>query len=210
MLLIDMTQHTLSSSNKSLLFHCSLFSLLTAPATSLSLKDPTINMSRAYMFKQDPSNIEVDTIRLAYTPFRIKDGPSDDRVAVDAGGRVKLRADSHGDFLLERHTKEDKIAFDAVHVFMVIRQIITMYDRSIRRLARGPLKTKLSAVQWQWGGSRLRVYPHAGMGKNAYYSRSTKSLKFFYFPSHRLDNRAVYTARSYTVVGHARELKDSL
>ena len=73
------------------------------------------------------------------------------------GGRVKVRGDTHGDFLIERTSKEQKKAFDAVHVFMVIRQIITMYDRSLTRLANGPAKTRMRAVQWQWGKSRLRV-----------------------------------------------------
>lgn len=160
------------------------------------------------MYKQDPSNLEVDTIRLAYTPFRIKDGPSDDRVAVDAGNRVKVRGDSDGDFLIERTSKENKKAFDAVHVFMVIRQVITMYDRSLQRLANGPARTRQRAVQWYWGSdSRIRVYPHAGREKNAYYSREEKALKFFYFPSKRNEAKVVYTARSYVVVtssvGHA-------
>jgi hypothetical protein len=159
-------------------------------------------MSRAYMFKQDLSDIAVDRIELAYTPFKIKDGPSDDRVAVDAGGRVKVRADDNGDFLLERHTKEDKKAFDAVHVFMVIRQIITMYDRCLHRLSTGHLRTKIKAVQWQWGESRLRVYPHAGQEMNAYYSRLKKCIKLFYFPSPHNEAKMVYTARSYGVVAH--------
>ena len=159
-------------------------------------------MSRAYMFKPDPNNREVDTIRLAYTPFRIKDGPSDDRVAVDAGGRVKVRGDAHGDFLIERESKEDKKAFDAVHVFMVVRQIITMYDRCLIRVSNGPARTRTRSVQWHWGESRLRVFPHAGVERKAFYSRDQKSLKFFYFPSKKRENKAVYTARSYTVVTH--------
>lgn len=161
-------------------------------------------MSRAYMFKQDPSNLEVDTIRLAYTPFRIRDGPSDERVAVDAGNRVKVRGDSHGDFLIERTNKEQKKAFDAVHVFMVIRQIMTMYDRSLQRLANSPARTRVRAVQWYWGtDSRIRVFPHAGMERNAYYSRQERALKFFFFPSKRNEAKVVYTARSYVVVAHS-------
>lgn len=163
-------------------------------------------MSRAYMFKQDPSNLAVDTIRVAYTPFRIRDGPSDERVAVDAGNRVKVRGDSHGDFLIERTSKEEKKAFDAVHVFMVIRQILTMYDRSLQRIANSPAapRTRLRAVQWYWGtDSRIKVFPHAGMERNAYYSRGEKALKFFYFPSKRNEAKVVYTARSYVVVVHS-------
>ena len=62
-------------------------------------------------------------------------------------------------------------------------------------------------VPWQWntGGNTtpLSVYPHAGVTQNAYYSRSQKALRFFYFdtnappPSH-----TVFTCRSFDIVAH--------
>jgi hypothetical protein len=80
-------------------------------------------MSRAYIFKQDPSTTEIEPIRLTYTPFRIRDGPSDDRVVINGG--VSVKGDARGDFLVKRTTKQEQKAFDSVHVFMVIRQALT-------------------------------------------------------------------------------------
>jgi hypothetical protein len=72
---------------------------------------------------QLPSTTEIEPIRLTYTPFRIRDGPSDDRVVINGG--VSVKGDARGDFLVRRTTKQEQKAFDSVHVFMVIRQALT-------------------------------------------------------------------------------------
>ncbi|HBE36263.1 MAG TPA: hypothetical protein DD990_34475, partial [Cyanobacteria bacterium UBA11368] len=87
-------------------------------------------------------------------------------------------------------------AFDAVHTSTVVRQVVTMYQRV--------LKKKL-AWQWNINGNTeaIEVYPHAGETANAYYSREEKALKFFYFtPRNPAAKSKVYTCRSLDVVAH--------
>jgi hypothetical protein len=54
-------------------------------------------------------------------------------------------------------------------------------------------------IPWAFAGNRLTVVPHAGCGKNAFYDRKSKSLKFYYFES---DLGTVYTCLSTDIVNH--------
>ncbi len=84
--------------------------------------------------------------------------------------------------------------FDSVHTFTVVRQTLTMYQRALGGIA----------LPWQWNGATntdpLSVYPRAGVTQNAYYSRTEKALKFFYFTP--ASAPTVYTCRSFDIVAH--------
>lgn len=147
--------------------------------------------SRVLIWKQDPTVDEMG-IREAFIPGLIVEGPKDSRI--ETKGIPAVSPNAMGDFIQTPGTD----AFDAVHTFSVVRQSLTMYQRSLGA----------HPVPWQWNSSTntdpLEVYPH-GLSDtmNAFYSRSSKALKFGDFnqpgssPPHR-----VYTCRSLDIVSH--------
>jgi hypothetical protein len=148
--------------------------------------------ARVLMWKQDPAVSEIG-VRKAFLPRRVFTGPKDSRISIQ--GLPLVVPNVFGDMIVDPAT--DPEGFDAVHTFAVVRQVLTMYQRF--RLP--------APVPWQWntGGNTepLSVHPRAGVTKNAYYSRSQKALRFFYFdtstppPSH-----TVYLCRSFDIVAH--------
>ena len=151
---------------------------------------PLVLGTRVLMWKQDPTVGEIG-VRKAFLPGHVKAGPLDSRIRIE--GMPPVSPNTFGDFIGVPGTA----AFDSIHTFAVVRQVLTMYQR-----ARGG-----AVLPWQWntGGNidPLRVFPHAGETQNAFYSRSEKALKFFFFdttsppPLHR-----VFTCRSLDIVAH--------
>jgi hypothetical protein len=144
------------------------------------------------MWKQDPSVKEIG-IRKAFLPKRVFTGPKDSRIVIQ--GLPLVVPNVFGDLIVD--PAADAEAFDAVHTFAVVRQVLTMYQRF--RLPK--------PVPWQWntGGNTdpLSVYPRAGATQNAYYSRNQKALRFFYFDSATpAPSHTVYTCRSFDIVAH--------
>ena len=152
--------------------------------------------SRVLIYKQDPSVSEIG-IRKAFLPHRPASGPRDARVAIQ--GVPAVSANSLGDFVVVPDPSNATVmeAFDAVHTFSVVRMTLTMIQRALGA----------AVVPWQWntGGNVdvLDVYPHAGVTMNAYYSRTNKCLKFFYFtPPGSPTPPLTYTCRSLDIVAH--------
>ncbi|MGI4845431.1 MAG: hypothetical protein ACRYF7_19135 [Janthinobacterium lividum] len=158
--------------------------------------------ARVLMWKQDPSVGEIGT-RRAYLPGPVLAGPRDARIAPGAPGIDPVEPNAMGDFV----TQPDTPQFDAVHTFAVVRQTLTMYQRSM--LAAG-LDMPLP---WQWNTSMdtrpLAVYPY-GLPNvmNAFYSRTQACLKFGDFippgvgGSPADESARVYTCRSFDIVAH--------
>jgi hypothetical protein len=146
-------------------------------------------MSRALIWKQDPS-VPVSGIRMVYLPNIIKSGPRDDQIEIV--GMNPVRGDNNNDFIMDPWKQPED--FDAVHTFVVVRQVMTMYQRALWRIGRE------KPLNWQWGSNiPLKVYPMAGNQPNAYYSRQGQCLKFFYF---KRNGKTIYTNRSFDVVAH--------
>jgi hypothetical protein len=107
-----------------------------------------------------------------------------------------VEPNAFGDFV----TMPDTPQFDAVHTFAVVRQTLTMYQRSLSSAgAEMPLP-------WQWNSSidtaPLQVFPY-GLPNvmNAFYSRTQNCLKFGDFvPSGQKER--VFTCRSFDIVAH--------
>jgi hypothetical protein len=163
-----------------------------APAPAPAPVPPIVQAgSRVLMWKQDPSVQEIG-VRKAFLPKRVFTGPKDSRIQIQ--GLPLVVPNVFGDLIVDPATEPD--AFDAVHTFAVVRQVLTMYERF-----RSP-----TPVPWQWnaGGNTtpLSVYPHAGVTQNAYYSRSQKALRFFYFDTNAPPGHTVYTCRSFDIVAH--------
>jgi hypothetical protein len=152
---------------------------------------PVFRGARVLIWKQDPTVAEIG-IRKAYLPKRVYSGPRDARIL--SQGLPTVSPNVFGDLIVSPTSAE---AFDSVHTFSVVRMALTMYERSVGH-----------ALPWQWntGGNieQVNVFAHAGETMNAYYSRSQKALKFFFFtePGEPATSPKVYTCRSFDIVSH--------
>ena len=146
--------------------------------------------ARVLMWKQDPQVGEIG-IRKAFLPSPISPGPRDSRIQTE--GLPQVVPNAFGDVIVTPGTP----AFDAVHTFAVVSETLTLYQR-----ARGG-----TVLPWQWNTAGntdpLHVFPHAGVTMNAFYSRSEKALKFFFFDTALPPpNHTVFTCRSLDIVAH--------
>ena len=80
--------------------------------------------------------------------------------------------------------------FHQVNVWAVVQSVLDMYEATWVLGRSAP---------WAFEGNRLTVVPHAGPLANAFYSRTHKSLKFFYFDR---GGRRVYTCLSHDIIAH--------
>ena len=151
---------------------------------------PPILGSRTRIWKQDPS-VEIAT-RDVYVHTRIHAGPADSQIEIE--GLPIVHPDVNGDFLFEPASEN---AFDAVHTYTIVRQVLTMFQRALSE-----------KMKWQWntGGNSapISVFPNAGETPNAFYSRNERALKFFFFrPAGAGPNAPfVFTCRSLDIVAH--------
>lgn len=149
--------------------------------------------SRIRIWKQDPTVAAIG-LRPTYIHTDVRDGPRDDDIAIE--GMPFARADGRGDFIFD--PQENPKEFDACHTFAVVRQVLTIYRRALRR------NQVMDNLGWQWGdGGPIEVFPRAGEDRNAFYQRSSRSLRFFYFhPGDDPNRPLVYTCRSFDIVSH--------
>lgn len=153
---------------------------------------PVLSGPRVLIWKQDPSVREIG-VRKAYIPSFVANGPRDARIRIKIPPNTDATVSKNamGDFVETPGSEE----FDYVHTFSVVRQTLTMYERAC-----GGLK-----LPWQWNGTGnmepLSVFPRAGVTANAYYSRSQKALRFFYFTPPGATGH-MYTCRSLDIVAH--------
>jgi len=151
--------------------------------------------ARVLMWKQDPSVSDMGT-RKAFLPGIVLAGPRDARIASGDPGISPVEPNAFGDFV----TMPDTPQFDAVHTFAVVRQTLTMYQRSLSSSGAD------MPLPWQWNSSidtaPLQVFPY-GLPNvmNAFYSRTQHCLKFGDFvPSGQAER--VFTCRSFDIVAH--------
>ncbi|WP_156885412.1 hypothetical protein [Massilia niastensis] len=151
--------------------------------------------ARVLIWKQDPSVKEIGA-RTAFLPGVVLAGPRDARIAPGEPGIAAVEPNAFGDFLVPPDTPQ----FDAVHTFAVVRQTLTMYQRSLSAAGAA------IPLPWQWNSgadtSPLRVFPH-GLPNvmNAFYSRAQACLRFGDFVPGG-DGARVYTCRSFDIVAH--------
>ena len=151
--------------------------------------------ARVLMWKQDPSVAEIGT-RKAFLPGIVLAGPRDARIVSGEPGIAPVEPNAFGDFV----TMPDTPQFDAVHTFAVVRQTLTMYQRSLSSAG------SEMPLPWQWNSSidtaPLQVFPY-GLPNvmNAFYSRSQNCLKFGDFVPAGQTGR-VFTCRSFDIVAH--------
>lgn len=155
--------------------------------------DPPIVGSRTRIWKQDPSVTGLAIPRDVYIHARVNEGPSDSQIVIR--GLIPVTPDLNRDFLID--PTSDEKAFDAVHTYTIVRQVLTMYQRVLDR-----------KIPWQWNSSTnsdpIAVHPQAGRTANAFYSRDEKVLKFFFFKpdGQPVGTPDVFTCRSLDIVAH--------
>lgn len=159
--------------------------------------------SRINIWKQDPT-VREPGVRTTFVHNKVYAGPSDSQIAIK--GFPPVLPDINGDFLFlapEPYVVEDlynlpaiseqEQRFDAAHTYAVVRKVLTMYQRVIGR-----------ELKWVWNSGTdsepLSIYPHASLGRAAFYDRSLKSLNFQYF--YVLGKEPIFTCRSIDVVSH--------
>jgi hypothetical protein len=169
----------------------------TAPSTVIVIPPPLLLPgARVLMWKQDPTVAEIG-IRKAYLPGAVLPGPRDARVRMGTGTPV-INPNNFGD-LIETPGSD---AFDIVHTFAVVRETLTMYQRARNN------GTSPAPLPWQWNTSTdttpLSVFHKAGNTMNAFYSRSERALKFFFFnkPGDPPTAPPILTCRSLDIVAH--------
>lgn len=154
--------------------------------------NPPLLGSRTRIWKQDPSVQEL-TPRTVYIHGEVNEGPRDSQIVIT--GLAPISPDLNRDFLIDPIS--DETAFDVVHTYTIVRQVVTMYQRVLKR-----------KLQWQWNTDTnqevIAVHPHAGRAANAYYSRNEKVLRFFFFKPFNQPTGApdVFTCRSLDIVAH--------
>jgi hypothetical protein len=153
---------------------------------------PVATGHRFLVYKQDPSVTDLG-VRLAFVPSVVLNGPADARVRTDLAGTTPVARNTNGDFVFTPNSPQ----FDCAHAFAVVRETIAMYER---HNGGDPLP-----FAWNVGGNTdpITVFPHAGEGANAFYSRTAKALKFLFFtPQGQAPSSVLYTCRSLDIVAH--------
>ncbi|MFF0518899.1 hypothetical protein ACFYTC_09380 [Actinomadura nitritigenes] len=147
---------------------------------------------RFLVYKQDPSVTGLG-VRLTFVPSVVLNGPADARARTDLAGTTPVARNANGDFVFTPNSPQ----FDCAHTFAVVRETIAMYER---HNGGNPLP-----FAWNVGGNTdpITVFPHAGEGANAFYSRTAKALKFLFFtPQGQPPSSVLYTCRSLDIVSH--------
>lgn len=144
---------------------------------------------RFLIYKQDPSVTQLG-VRMTFVPSTVLNGPADARITTELQGVTPVARNVNGDFIFPPNSPQ----FDCAHTFAVARQTLTMYERHHG----APIR-----FAWNIGGNtdRITVHPRAGVDRNAFYSRTAKVLKFFFFtPAGQ--TQQVFTCRSLDITAH--------
>ncbi|WP_353484474.1 serine protease [Haliscomenobacter sp.] len=136
----------------------------------------------------------------------LSNGPTSTRfVVVDFNGHTgeiakpaiwdakKRQFTSRKKVLDKKHPASERYQYNQVHVWALAEYALAFFE------APQAMGRQLS---WGFNGNRLILVPHAGMGKNAYYDRDSKSLQFYYFPHPDQPDKLVYTCLSADIVNH--------
>jgi hypothetical protein len=150
---------------------------------------PVMVGHRFLIYKQDPSVTQTG-VRVTFIPSVVLNGPTDARITTELAGVTPVARNVNGDFIFPPGSPQ----FDCEHTFAVVRQTLSMYERHHG----APIR-----FAWNTGGNtdRITVHPRAGVDRNAFYSRTAKVLKFFFFtPTGQAGQ--VFTCRSLDIAAH--------
>jgi hypothetical protein len=133
---------------------------------------------------------------------RLKPGPSGREIEVvdydGAHGCFYQPVDlEHPDILIQRGLppSESNPRFHQQMVYAVVMKVLENFERALGRTV-------------SFGRRKLRIFPHAFYGQNAFFHAKTSSLMFGYFradperPGPNLPNQTVFTCLSQDIVAH--------
>lgn len=155
------------------------------------------------IFVQDPLVAEkhkkrgilgIEEIDLDWEPG-LMDGPTSARVAVvDYNAETRITAKPvKWDPIVKKFINADdpsKYQFHQVNAWAIVQNALTFFEDP---------HVMGRPIPWGFKGNRLIVVPHAGLMKNAFYDRQSKSLQFYYFND---NGKPVYTCLSHDIVAH--------
>ncbi len=152
------------------------------PASAPAPSDNFTETVRVKVYPQDPLVSETEEIELPKS--LVGDRLSSERLQTRDAAPIAI-ADPDGKYDYELGTPQ----FDQANAHALVSSTLLMYDRYLGTQAnfsfRGP----------------LRVIPHKGEGKTAYFSRWDRSINFFEWDSPSLGKR-VTTSQSADVIAH--------
>lgn len=94
-------------------------------------------------------------------------------------------------------------SFHAQNVYGIVSSTLFEFERALGRY-----------LSWgfSYGSHQLKVFPHAFLEANAFYSKQDECLAFGYFPNKRKRSESIFTCLSHDIVTHetAHALLDSL
>ncbi len=137
---------------------------------------------RVKVYPQDPLVGETEVIELPRE--LVGDRLSSERLKTQDPAPIAI-ADPDGNYNYEVGTPQ----FDQANAHGIVANTLMMYDRYLG-----------SPARWSFRGP-LKVVPHKGEGKTAYFSRWDRSINFFEWNSPSLGKR-VTTAQSADVIAH--------
>ena len=162
------------------------------------------------VYVQDPyvaesnQGLALNTILVECEP-ELMAGPTSARIAVvDYDATTDKREDPvqwdrrkrrfffkhNGEKVLLTKAHRDLPQFHQVNVWAIIQSVLRMVEATWVLGRSAP---------WAFEGNRLTVVPHAGFLANAFYSRRSKSLEFYYFGP---QVKRVYTCLSHDIIAH--------
>lgn len=151
--------------------------------------------SKILIWKQDPS-VPLQGVRATFIHSEVRPGPSDDELVVEMRGQCPLAPGPSGDFLFDRDQEPEQ--FDAAHTFAVARQVLTMYQRALRRVGCE------APFHWRHGEWPLKLQPRGSVGERQIrYRRGDRALIFSSFPwPQGCPTEVIHTCRSFDLIAH--------
>lgn len=119
--------------------------------------------------------------------------PDNGAVKSGAAFLAPKRGRKLGRYAVKNERKPDNQDFLQVSVFGAVMKTIDMFEEE------DVLGRKL---RWAFDGQQLLIVPRAGVMRNAFYHRDSRSLQFFFFENPAEPGKQIYTCLSPDIVAH--------
>ena len=188
-------------------------SVLRSRATRDQLvRVPMLLQDRQYLIDDAAGGVDfvVPGFLFEVADGHVHDGPASDRVTVvdlDEDGRRtrpparllppkgarRIRSFEFDEELLDPDRRDalrfEDDTFVQLHVFAGVHATLAFFEHLLGR-----------RIDWAFGAEQLTLLPWAGTGRDAYYERASRSIKFFEYET--VEGRRILTALSRDIVAH--------
>jgi hypothetical protein len=172
------------------------------------IQDPTTSQSGEKITEGfDPANEDffLDgpvTKRLAILDFSPENGElvQGARFHPPPIGRVRgwYQDEDGNDVYRAKKDELSRPSFLQVSTFATVLKTMYLFEGTGNR----KIDTLGRSLTWAFNNPQLLIVPRAGQRANAYYSRNSNSLQFFYFPSPKDPKKNIFTCLSRDIVAH--------